>query len=593
MTFKKLFLAFLPLFLLLLVACAAAEDALPLNHYIVTFYSDHTGQETLTYKRLKEGSVIRLVPSRTADGSAVLGWMDAEGQFVDPEGMTVTENMDFYAYTRPTLYSKTHTKYMGTIASVWFRPETALRREEAAQILYSILAWPETEESSLSPAEPEEDSAETEAAPVATPPAVYTTSYQPEFSDLDKASPYYAAIQSLAAYHLMSGYPDGTFRPSDTMTRAEFVAMLAPYGDPAEDGELPFADVPADYWAAQAIATASANGWLAGMNKDYFYPERPITRAEAVTIINRLLGHNPDRQILDLTVPEDLYADTAPEHWAYYDILEATYTSELLSYVRGEVADAEPGFIHIGGKLYYINSEKRLEFFEAGFHTIDDSLRYCSQSGYAIDEFDSGLLELNGSMYYVRSSGSFAVNYHYGYLYFGEDGRYTSGSDYLDELVEDFLSGILHNRNLSRSEKLYAAYERVKGRFSYLNRGDGYRAGTTSWTKNCAITMFEKRSGHCYYWAAAYMYCARRLGYQAYAVAGKSGTYTDRMASWHAWVMIDWSDGNEYIFDPELEWSYEHGFIDGFVQYRDLYMQPFYSTETLYTFADGSHTRKR
>ena len=284
----------------------------------------------------------------------------------------------------------------------------------------------------------------------------------------------------------------------------------------------------------------------------------------------------------------DMYVDVPSTHWAYYDILDATYSSELLSHIRGEAKNVEPGFIYIDDTLYHVNEDLCLDYYEAGFHFIDDQLRYCSEAGYAIDLFSSGYHEINGSMYYARSGGGFLVDGYIGYLYFGEDGAYTSGSDDLDQLVEAFLDGILNNEYLTKEEKLAVAYERIKTSFSYLNWGDAYSPGTDYWADECATVMFENKRGHCFYWSGAFTYAARRLGYQAYSVCGYTGT----VFSLHAWTMIDWPDGNEYIFDPGLEWSYERGFIDGFVQNRDLYMQPFYASETLYTFADGSHTRQ-
>lgn len=552
-------------------------------YYRVTFYQ---GDEALTWKRLTEGSVVRLIPKQDSQGQPITRWLDENENFVEPDGIIVTQDMAFYAYEAPALHTSSHVPYMGDIVSLWFRPDVSLRREEAAQILYTLLEKPLLETAEIDSAD-ETETLETLST------AVYDdlplTDYQPVFSDVDQTSSYYTAIQAVTSYHLMQGYPDGTFRPNAAMTRAEFVSMLAKYGQPVTSDGTDFADVPADYWAADAIATAAASGWLEGFTDGKFYPDAPITRAQAVVILNRLLGYGVDSRAVSAAVPTGLYVDVAEDYWAYYDILDATYSSELLRYLHGEV-EAEPGFVTIDGGLYHVNETGQLDYYQAGFQEIDGQLRYCSADGYRIDQFSTGLLKnLNGSMYYILSDGSFARNYYYGYLYFGSDGRYTSGSEYLDGMVEDFLSDILYDDSMSSYDKLYAAYNLVKSSFSYINWGDGYEAGTTGWAKPCAEVMFAERRGHCYYWAAAYMYLARRLGYQAYCVAGIAGT----LGSWHAWVMIDWSDGSEYVFDPELEWSYEKGYIDGYVQHRDLFMQPFYSTGTLYTFADGSHTTQR
>ena len=586
---KTLLLILLALLLALTAACTTdsvdQEDVEETNYYIVTFFADHTGEEVLSRKRLAEGSVIRLVPTRNADGTPLLGWTDEDGRLVDPDGISVYKDMAFYAYVIPDLYTGSHVKYMGSIASVWFRPDAALRREEAAQILYSILDWPEIED----PAPAEEMPEDTETpAPEDPEPILYTTNYSPDFSDLDENCTYYEAVKSVTAYRLMSGYPDGSFRPDSDITRAEFVAMLAPYGQSTVSTGTDFADVPADHWAADAIATAVASGWLEGLGDKLFYPERSITRAEAVAIVNRVLGHEVDSRALDATAPQDMYVDVPADHWAYYDILDATYSSELLSHIRGEVKNVEPGFIRIDDTLYHVNNDLRLDYYEAGFHTIEGQLRYCSEDGYAIDQFYSGCQEINGSMYYALSGGGFLVDGYIGYLYFGEDGAYTSGNKNLDALVNDFLDGILNDDSLTDREKLRAAYDRMKSRLWYFNHGDIYYNGTTYWAADVAEKMFEFKAGHCFYWAAACKYLAQRLGYQAEVAVGDCGT----LYEYHAWVVV-FENNEQYILDPELEWSFERGFMDGNARYRDFFMQPFYSTEMLYTFADGSQTTQR
>lgn len=578
---KKILLALLAVLALFLCACAAeeVEEIVNRKYCRITFYSDYTGEEAMTWKRLTEGSTIRLVPQR----DWILGWTDEEGNLVEPDGMTVTGDMNFYAWTVPELVD-VHVEYMGDIASVWFRPDAALRREEAAQILYELLVWPQEESEELFLSDTGEYIiAETEMDDKNPEPVYIPTRYEAEFTDLDDNCPYYTAVRTVASWHLMEGYGDGTFRPDRTITRAEFIFMLRVFmdrsGDPAE---LSYADVPADHWAASAIAVAATGGLLSGFEDGCFYPERPITRAEAVVVINRLMGYQADEQALDATTPANLYVDVARDHWAYYDILDATYSNKLLPYIRGEVEGMEPGFITIENGLYHVNEALTLDFYEAGFHTIEGQLHYCVRSGYAIEQYSKGCQEIDGAMYYSLGYGKgFMVDDSAGYLYFGPDGRYTSGSAIVDEYVDAILYDILRNDSLSQSEKLYKAYCAIRdGGYFYRQWGSGWCRGTTFWALECAEVMFQGKTGICFHWSAAFLYLARRLGYQAYPVCG--GVHSNNAI--HAWVMIDWPDGQSYIFDVELEWAYARGFYDGVIRPTNLFKQPKNAPKLLYIF---------
>jgi hypothetical protein len=98
--------------------------------------------------------------------------------------------------------------------------------------------------------------------------------------------------------------------------------------------------------------------------------------------------------------------------------------------------------------------------------------------------------------------------------------------------------------------------------------------------------MFETKGGVCYYWASAFLYLARRLGYQAYAVCGGVGTKNQI----HAWVVIEWDDGESYIFDVELEWAYSRGFYNGNYTPTDMFKQPLNATKVIYVFPGESGT---
>ena len=85
-----------------------------------------------------------------------------------------------------------------------------------------------------------------------------------------------------------------------------------------------FNDVSDGYWAAEYIKDAAIHGWIRGYGDGSFRAEASITRAEAVTIINRLLGRVADEDYIDAKVRRlNTFSDMDPKHWAYYAVMEA------------------------------------------------------------------------------------------------------------------------------------------------------------------------------------------------------------------------------------------------------------------------------
>jgi hypothetical protein len=106
------------------------------------------------------------------------------------------------------------------------------------------------------------------------------------FSDVAE-SPFAREINTLATYELLSGYEDGTFRPENAITRAEFCAMVATALDlPANENALTFSDTPADAWFADAVSAMSTRGFIAGYEDGTFRPDSTITYQEMVTILS-------------------------------------------------------------------------------------------------------------------------------------------------------------------------------------------------------------------------------------------------------------------------------------------------------------------
>ena len=128
------------------------------------------------------------------------------------------------------------------------------------------------------------------------------------------------AVNTLAALGVVNGVTSTTFAPERPITRAQFVTICARLAQVSAQGET-FTDVPETYWAYDAISTASAYGWVNGVTSTTFAPDQTITRAQDTAIINRLLG----RQMAGETYEDARkYPDVPGTYWAWRNICEAS-----------------------------------------------------------------------------------------------------------------------------------------------------------------------------------------------------------------------------------------------------------------------------
>ena len=162
-----------------------------------------------------------------------------------------------------------------------------------------------------------------------------SNSARPNFIDV-RSGWYNAAINAVVNAGYMKGYPDGTFRPNGKITRAEFAQMIKAI-DKANAGMAPFADAKG-HWAEAAINQAYANGRINGYPDGTFRPNNHITRAEAVKVLNKLYDRSVNltglRDVLTNIVP---FNDVNASHWAYYEIIESSNTHEFYRTEKGMV----------------------------------------------------------------------------------------------------------------------------------------------------------------------------------------------------------------------------------------------------------------
>ena len=138
------------------------------------------------------------------------------------------------------------------------------------------------------------------------------------YPDVALADWFNNAISTLSNGGIISGYPDGTFDPNGYITRAEFAVIAARFFDMDYQGEDLFPDIDG-HWAQDYINQAAENGFIEGYPDGTFGPDKYITRAEAVTLVNRTLDRHPDPDhfLEDMLVwPDNL--DT--EQWYYADM---------------------------------------------------------------------------------------------------------------------------------------------------------------------------------------------------------------------------------------------------------------------------------
>ncbi|MBU5669693.1 S-layer homology domain-containing protein [Peptoniphilus sp. MSJ-1] len=143
------------------------------------------------------------------------------------------------------------------------------------------------------------------------------------FRDVKKNAWYYDDIVFIEKRGLISGYEDGTFKPENAMTRAQFAHLINNYLK-LEEGNNPmnFSDVKKNHWASKAINTLSSHGIMVG-DKNKFNPDKNITRAEAATIFNKILDRKINESFLD-KYAKNTFEDVNRKQWFYYQVLEIT-----------------------------------------------------------------------------------------------------------------------------------------------------------------------------------------------------------------------------------------------------------------------------
>ena len=147
--------------------------------------------------------------------------------------------------------------------------------------------------------------------------------YSNTFSDVPKG--YWATnyIGYMQQFGIITGYSDGSFRPNAPVTRAEFAAIASRF-EKLTEGSKSFTDVSDTFCAARYINFAATRGWVTGYSDGTFKPENTITRAEVAAVTCRLLERSADQSYIRSHLKElRTFSDVTESHWAYWYAMEA------------------------------------------------------------------------------------------------------------------------------------------------------------------------------------------------------------------------------------------------------------------------------
>ena len=200
-----------------------------------------------------------------------------------------------------------HYAYIKGYPNGSFKPTDTITRAEAATIFYRLLT----------------DSTR----------KAYATTYN-AFKDVPATAWYNTAVSTMAKLGIVNGGADGYFRPNDPITRAEIAAMIARCDGAYYTGSSTVFSDTYGHWAASYIARAYELGWINGYGTTYA-PDRYISRAETVAVLNRVLNRAP-QYTSDLTRNYTTFSDVATSAWYYLDVEEAANSHTYTRKTNGE-----------------------------------------------------------------------------------------------------------------------------------------------------------------------------------------------------------------------------------------------------------------
>lgn len=260
-----------------------AELTLPNTSETYTFTLTFTGNE---YYEAATDSEQVVVAQQIISGGG--GGGPVEDQPANPDDTGVSD----------WLNTKDHLAYLAGYPGGTFGPDQNMTRAEAAQMFYNLLLEKDVE-------------------------------ITVEFEDVPADAWYAKPVNTLASLGILSGVGNGRFDPERSITRAEFTVIAMKFANTSGGGVNIFSDVNEDDWFYSAVVDSTQYGWINGYPDGTFRPEATISRAEVTVIVNHMLGRAADRPYV-IAHEEELntFGDVNRGHWGYFHVAEATNAHE-------------------------------------------------------------------------------------------------------------------------------------------------------------------------------------------------------------------------------------------------------------------------
>ena len=260
-----------------------AELTLPNTSETYTFTLTFTGNE---YYEAATASEQVVVAQQIISGGG--GGGPVEDQPANPDDTGVSD----------WLNTKDHLAYLAGYPGGTFGPDQNMTRAEAAQMFYNLLLEKDVE-------------------------------ITVEFEDVPADAWYAKPVNTLASLGILSGVGNGRFDPERSITRAEFTVIAMKFANTSGGGVNIFSDVNEDDWFYSAVVDSTQYGWINGYPDGTFRPEATISRAEVTVIVNHMLGRAADRPYV-IAHEEELntFGDVNRGHWGYFHVAEATNAHE-------------------------------------------------------------------------------------------------------------------------------------------------------------------------------------------------------------------------------------------------------------------------
>ena len=261
---------------------------------------DMTGKNNITVYRCRGGQTQKFTENHTkADGTYAFTMPSASVTVTPVFAKTVLNPID--TGVAAMLQTEDHTKYINGYSNGTVAPDKNMTQGEAVQTFYNLLV--------------NKDAAKAVS-----------------FPDVPVSSRFAKAVGTPATMGIINGYSSEKFDPGAPITREQFCAIAVRFATKMSVGDTAytvfFSDVTAGSWSYDSVMTAASMGWINGYSSGAFDVKNKITRAQVMTIVNRMLGRLADQSFVDTASGIKTFSDLSKTHWAYYDICEAINTHD-------------------------------------------------------------------------------------------------------------------------------------------------------------------------------------------------------------------------------------------------------------------------